>query len=253
MGDFQPEAHVKGSFGLSTTALICNKYCATCRPISIRLFMAQKYEIFYGEKVFIIAENSNLPYDDFIVFPIEADELEGIEDYVNLLKEHSGKKGVVFMCKEPNHMLNACCKSLTEIKAAGGLVVNDIGQVLMIKRRGRWDLPKGKVEEGEFMRLSALREVKEETGIEKVKIQSTIKPTFHLYTIEDKLVLKTTYWYLMNAVGSNALTPQAEEDIEIAEWVSPADLKPYLENTYPNIKLILALFASNKKDYGKLN
>mgnify|MGYP000625090747 CR=1 FL=1 len=171
IGDVHPEAHVKGSFGFTTTALICSKYCATCRPISIRVFMAQKYAIFYGDKVFIIAESSNLAYDGFIVFPIEADEFEGIDDYVNMLKDHEEKRGVVFMCKEPNPMLNAFCKSMTEIKAAGGLVVNEDGEVLLIKRRGLWDLPKGKVEEGEFMRLAAVREVKEETGIDKVKIQ----------------------------------------------------------------------------------
>ncbi|MGB0429921.1 MAG: NUDIX hydrolase [Bacteroidia bacterium] len=215
--------------------------------------MAQKYEIFYGDKVFVIAENSNHPYDDFIVFPIGAHELEGIEDYFNLLNDHPEKKGVVIMNAEPNPTLNAFTKQLKEIKAAGGLVVNQKGEILMIKRRGVWDLPKGKVEDGEFMRQAAMREVKEETGLKKIKIKSTIKPTFHIYKMNNELVLKTTYWYLMENREEVELVPQAEEDIEEVRWVAPYDLKPYLAQTYPNIKLILALFSSIKKDYGSIN
>ncbi|MFY0674182.1 MAG: NUDIX domain-containing protein [Bacteroidia bacterium] len=212
--------------------------------------MAQKYEIFYGDKVFVIADNSNSSaYDDYIVFPIEPEELVDVENYYKLLDEHPEKKGVVIMNNDPNPTLHQFISHFKEIKAAGGLVVNDKGNVLLMKRRGMWDLPKGKVEEGEFMRQAAMREVKEETGLKKVKIKSTIRPTFHLYDLNGELVLKTTYWYLMENKEEVELVPQTEEDIEEVKWVLLKELKPYLNQTYPNIKMILALFASEQMNY----
>jgi 8-oxo-dGTP pyrophosphatase MutT (NUDIX family) len=51
------------------------------------------------------------------------------------------------------------------IKAGGGIVVNEQNEVLLIYRRGKWDLPKGKLDDGETIEECALREVKEETGL----------------------------------------------------------------------------------------
>ena len=55
----------------------------------------------------------------------------------------------------------ACFKM---IEAGGGLVFNELGEFLAIKRNGSWDLPKGKLEKGEDFPTAALREVEEETG-----------------------------------------------------------------------------------------
>src|ERR1041384_5510821 len=49
------------------------------------------------------------------------------------------------------------------VDAAGGVVENEHGGVLMIYRRGKWDLPKGKRDDEEDMSRCALREVSEET------------------------------------------------------------------------------------------
>ncbi len=215
--------------------------------------MAQNYEIFYGDKAFIIAENSQYSFEDYIVFPIEPHELENVMDYFAMLDDHPNKKGVVIMNADPNSTLHTFIGHFKEIKAAGGLVVNNKGEVLLIKRRGFWDLPKGKVEQGEFMRQAAIREVKEETGLNAIKIKSTIRPTFHMYEIGDEVVLKTTYWYLMESLDETTPVPQIEEDIELIEWVKPADLKPYIEQTFPNIKLLLALYMSDKKDYDSID
>ena len=51
------------------------------------------------------------------------------------------------------------------IEAGGGMVFNPIGELLMMLRRGQWDMPKGKLDEGETIEACALREVEEETGI----------------------------------------------------------------------------------------
>lgn len=156
------------------------------------------------------------------------------------------------MSEKPSDMLNAFIKGFAEIKAAGGLVVNNAGQALLIKRRGMWDLPKGKVEQGEFMRQAALREVREECGVQALKIKSTIKPTFHIYDQAGDRILKTTYWYYMHCQDPESAVPQAEEEITEVRWVDRKALAPFVDQTFPNIKIILALFASDVKDYGGL-
>lgn len=214
--------------------------------------MAQKYEIFYGDKVFTITEQTEAPFDGQIVFPIEAEEYEGFESFLGLLSEHPEKHGIVFMSDKPTDMLHRFLADFKEIKAAGGLVVNPNGEVLMILRNGRWDLPKGKVEEGEFMRQAAKREVSEECGVKTLDIVSTIRPTFHIYDGKDGRELKTTYWYQMRCSDPENSKPQTSEGITEVKWIPAADLKPYIKDTYHNIKLLLALFASDRKDYGDL-
>src|SRR5215469_11706824 len=69
---------------------------------------------------------------------------------------------------------------MKKIIAAGGLVFNDKNELLMIFRRGKWDLPKGKLDEGESIEACAVREVQEETGL-NVELQSFIGLTYHEY------------------------------------------------------------------------
>ena len=70
---------------------------------------------------------------------------------------------------------------MKKIIAAGGLVLNEKNELLMIFRRNKWDLPKGKLDEGESIEACALREVKEETGLQKLKLEKFIDITFHDY------------------------------------------------------------------------
>ena len=121
------------------------------------------------------------------------------------------------------------------IEAAGGLVINDLGEILFIKRNGIWDLPKGKVEVGELVNQAALREVEEECGVKNLSIESKITDTYHTYALGEKTILKKTYWYLMRNSGGDKLIPQSEEGITQALWVSPTDIPNYLLNTFPSI------------------
>ena len=69
----------------------------------------------------------------------------------------------------------------TKIIAGGGLVFNESDELLMIYRRGKWDLPKGKLDDGETINDCALREVKEETGLADVEILEAVGITYHDY------------------------------------------------------------------------
>src|SRR5690606_2227291 len=129
--------------------------------------------------------------------------------------------------------------SVPSIKAAGGLVKNGKGEYLFIHRLGKWDLPKGKVEENEKMREAALREVEEECGIKVDYLGKKIATTYHTYYMRGKFVLKQTQWYEMGVNKQPLLTPQQEEDITEAIWLDAKDLKKIKENTYPLIEEIL--------------
>jgi 8-oxo-dGTP pyrophosphatase MutT (NUDIX family) len=125
------------------------------------------------------------------------------------------------------------------IKAAGGLVKNEKDEILMMFRRGKWDLPKGKLDEGETIESCAKREVEEETGLKKLQIIKPITITYHTYVQFGKHNLKESHWYAMRATGNEILIPQTEEDITEIIWVKKEDLENYYSNTFPTIIEVL--------------
>jgi 8-oxo-dGTP pyrophosphatase MutT (NUDIX family) len=125
------------------------------------------------------------------------------------------------------------------IEAAGGLVKNKQQEYLFIFRNGKWDLPKGKIEKGESIENGAIREVEEECGISPLQIKRTLAPTYHIYSLEEKNILKPTYWFEMLYKGHQVLTPQTEEGITKAEWVSKNNFDKIKQNTFPSILKVL--------------
>ena len=143
-------------------------------------------------------------------------------------------------------LFNRVAANFKKINAAGGLVFNPDGELLMIYRRNRWDLPKGKVDKGETIEEAAIREVSEETGIQQVSIAEPVflseqeqNRTWHTYIMNGNRILKTTYWFHMKCADPENLIPQAEEDIEEVKWVKTAELSPFQEKTYASIKHLL--------------
>jgi 8-oxo-dGTP pyrophosphatase MutT (NUDIX family) len=130
---------------------------------------------------------------------------------------------------------------LKTIQAAGGLVLNEKQEILMIFRRGKWDLPKGKLDEGEKIEECAVREVMEETGLTKIDLGALLSITHHTYfdTWLKEEVIKETYWFRMDASSQQELIPQKEEDIQDIKWISADQLEIYLSNSYDNIKIVI--------------
>jgi 8-oxo-dGTP pyrophosphatase MutT (NUDIX family) len=126
------------------------------------------------------------------------------------------------------------------IPAAGGLVLNNLGEVLMIFRRGSWDLPKGKIDAQEKKKDAAVREVQEETGLVNVQLLNKLVTTYHIYRgqTSNRRILKPSYWYLMYSTDQK-LEPQLEEDIQRAEWVKLKDARKKLRPMYRNIYFAL--------------
>lgn len=131
------------------------------------------------------------------------------------------------------------------IEAAGGIVFNKNDEILLIHRRGFWDLPKGKIDPGESSEHTAIREVQEETGLKNLVIVRKIKlfngfqeGTLHIYPLKKNMALKLTHWFIMKT-SDKELRPQAEEDIDEAKWVKPTDLKNYFPKMYLNLVELL--------------
>jgi 8-oxo-dGTP pyrophosphatase MutT (NUDIX family) len=141
----------------------------------------------------------------------------------------------VFLHDDVDAVLKAFKKKLVLILAAGGLVHTKDDHLLLIFRRGKWDLPKGKLDEGEKIDACAIREVEEETGMANMIIEKSLCITYHTYHQDGKHFLKESHWYLMKAQEQTALIPQVEEDIEKCEWVPVDQLAPYMENTHSSI------------------
>ncbi|MCX6331733.1 MAG: NUDIX domain-containing protein [Bacteroidetes bacterium] len=131
-----------------------------------------------------------------------------------------------------------------QIIAAGGLVTNPNGQLLWIFRRGFWDLPKGKLDEGETIQTCAIREVQEETGLRNIQLHELLKFTNHLYFDKylNEEVTKRTYWFHMTIREEQKGIPQITEDIEKIEWHSLATAKHCLQQTYPTILEVIEAY-----------
>jgi 8-oxo-dGTP pyrophosphatase MutT (NUDIX family) len=130
-------------------------------------------------------------------------------------------------------------KKFTFIQAAGGLVKNDEDRILMIFRRGYWDLPKGKLDKGEKLEDCALREVEEETGLKNTKLNFPLTVTYHTYHEGARFVLKESHWFAMTVTGEQKLTPQTEEDILDIRWLNQSEIHLYLPKAFPLISDII--------------
>lgn len=127
------------------------------------------------------------------------------------------------------------------ISAAGGLVQNEKNEILAIKRLGKYDLPKGKLEEGEDIETCAVREVEEECNVKGLTLLNKLCDTYHTYPLKGEWVLKRTHWYEMRCKSSQNLQPQLEEDIEEVFWSDAIQKEIIKTNTYPSILDVLTI------------
>ncbi len=133
------------------------------------------------------------------------------------------------------------------VRAAGGIVADPEGRVVMIRRNDRWDLPKGHIEAGESAEDCAVREIGEETGAEGAKIVTLLCNTLHAYDVYGVWELKTTFWYLLAADGRSELSPQRSEGIECAEWCDASASERNLRSAYPTIRKVFAEYEKIKE------
>jgi len=205
-------------------------------------------KIYFNDKPLFLCDGVDVtlqPYvhHDDAVF-IDELNLHTVKSMIHEMQDPSIHAGVFFH-KDLDELKNMFFKKFTLVKAGGGFVLNDNNEVLMMFRRGKWDLPKGKMDKNESFEECAVRETEEETGLRKIKLLSPLITTYHTYHEGTKYVLKETKWFAMKVNNDQKLVPQAEEQISRLEWVSKNDLKKYIDNSFSSVKDVLeAGFAS---------
>lgn len=210
--------------------------------------MPQMYKLFINSKVVYLCQNpafvENLMHEDFIIEPYK--NAESFSSTLSILLSDINKSNLILFARDVESMLRDILSFFVCLEAAGGVVSNPNEEILLIFRRGYWDLPKGKIEKHEKSEDAAVREVEEETGLKKVRIICPLgfrkwmnKATYHSYLIGDKPAMKITHWYIMHTDEEGELLPQTEEDIEIARWVPKQELPDYFPDMYPSIVDVL--------------
>ncbi len=198
--------------------------------------------VYYNDKPIIITDNAAEYAEqhgiarDFPLFQTLTPE-----NFASAVEEVKNEDIAGVLINEPDHasLELHLGNNFKIVKAGGGLVMNDEGNLLLMFRRGKWDLPKGKLDKGETIAECALREVREETGIRQLTLGDLLAETWHLYNEKNKNLVKHTTWYHMTSTDRQKLIPQQEEDIMEVRWVNPAELLPYVANTYQAIKDVL--------------
>lgn len=193
------------------------------------------YKVFVNEKKLTLSKypediEKNLRFEGFATLEIAVDLLENTScPEMNVYGEN-----IEEIWEDFTHMFKV-------IEAAGGLVKNKNNELLFIRRMGKWDLPKGKIEKGESLEQAALREVEEETGLKELILEEFLNNTFHIYTERNgEKILKTTYWFKMTYVGNSQPIPQKEEGISEVSFKNEEMINnEVMRMTFENIRLIL--------------
>lgn len=195
-------------------------------------------KIYFDDKPLYLCDDIDETIQPFIHHDdtIFIDELNvhALKSMIHEMGQPSIHAGVYFH-KNLEELRSAFFKKFTVIQAGGGFVQNEKEEVLLIFRRGKWDLPKGKTDKGETVEKSALREVKEETGLKNIKIISPLNSSYYTYHEGTHYILKVVNWFHMKATGEQQLIPQQEEDIEKILWIKPTEVEQYLKNSFPSI------------------
>ncbi|MDG1994424.1 MAG: NUDIX domain-containing protein [Polaribacter sp.] len=192
------------------------------------------YKVFVNDKPIILTDSLKKE-NNFRVYLFK--DLV-IDEILHKLKR-SNTKGVNLFCADLKDDWNTFLKHFKVVAAAGGLVLNPNKDILFIHRLGIWDLPKGRIEEGETISEAAVREVEEECGVNGLVIDMPLITTYHLFYMDATLQLKITHWFLMKTNYQGQLTPQLEEGITKVEFKNEVQVAEAIENTYANIKLVL--------------
>ncbi|HEY0678356.1 MAG TPA: NUDIX domain-containing protein [Chitinophagaceae bacterium] len=199
-------------------------------------------KIYFGDKPLFLCDDIDkeiAPYvhHDDAVF-IDEFSTPAIKSMIHEMKLEKVHAGILYHTNL-EELKKAVFRKFTLIQAGGGLVLNPSKSMLFIFRKGKWDLPKGKLDPGESVDHCALREVKEETGLQHVRLIEPLLVTYHVYDEDGKHILKETHWFLMHATAGQRLEAQEDEQISDIRWVSEKELTKYLRNTFPLIKDVL--------------
>jgi 8-oxo-dGTP pyrophosphatase MutT (NUDIX family) len=193
------------------------------------------YKVFFNSSTIFIADKlpeiSEFRYDYITSFM----NLEDLKPQV--IRYLYSEKPVNLFIYHPDieYCLNTFRSCFKVIPASGGLVKNNRKENLIMFRRGKWDLPKGKADSGESPEETALREVEEECMIKELEIKRYLTTTYHIYFLQDEPVLKETRWFEMRYNGEKEPESPGMEGIEKIIWLPFNQLDRISGNTFPTV------------------
>lgn len=154
---------------------------------------------------------------------------------------NNNKIQMAIICENPVSEFWNFAQNFMPIQAAGGLVYSDYSQLLMIKRLGFWDLPKGKIDPMETPAQTAVREISEECGIpeSQLNLQQYLDSTFHAYELKGVPTLKQSFWYHLTCAKAFPLTAQTEEGITEIVWADQNLQNKLLPDAWPAVRWLI--------------
>ena len=138
----------------------------------------------------------------------------------------------------------ATIQEIVREPTSGGIIFRltkdkkDIEILLIQDSKGRWTIPKGHIEPGETAKMTARREIEEETGLKNVNILTWLGKIHFKYRRADKLVLMTTQIYLVEAMDTHE-TPIGEKWMKGIQWFPFADALELIE--YDDIETLMLI------------
>ena len=195
----------------------------------------------------VVDASINIDFDQFHDdVLIQHASIKVIDRFLQQLKVDPARKidSITFQVDKFRESTDFFKKNYSIIEAAGGLVEKN-GHVLMINRLGKWDLPKGKIDNGERIRDTAVREVMEECSI-TVSLGVKICHTWHTYKRNNNNILKKTSWYLMQCLDDSNMKPQIAENIDEIRWMTPREINQSLYNSYSSIRHVFRKYYKMK-------
>lgn len=202
------------------------------------------YKVFVNNKAIFLIENIknfDLSRSDTIL------EYRAKEDFIKIVEsfsKNSKSENLYLFSNDFKTLKKDFFSAFKIIDAAGGIVRNNNNEILFIFRRGKWDLPKGKVEDNETIEEAAIREVEEETGLKSINIIRVLPNTFHMYILNNQWVIKKTYWFEMTCKSEQNLIPQTIEEITEVKWFKNDELDEVLANTYSSIRELIKKYLN---------
>jgi hypothetical protein len=166
--------------------------------------MVQSYKIFIKD-IPVVLGNDGMGSAAKGYKKLDGSALLQMPSLIETVSNDGDGKGYFYHTDSPSRILDGIKSAMEIVPAAGGIVWKKSGELLMIYRRGRWDLPKGKIEADESIEIAALREVEEECGIGKLRLIQKFDTSYHIYPERKKWLLKETHWFeMLSSDGAKA-------------------------------------------------
>jgi ADP-ribose pyrophosphatase YjhB (NUDIX family) len=197
--------------------------------------MARRYIVYIEGKPVTFADTPLDGPSEVGQLIVRIDHVDEVERAVHLALQHAHVRAAYVFDADLERLWNTFRAPYKFVVAAGGVVTDDDGRLLVIRRLGKWDLPKGKVEQGEAIEAAAVREVQEECGLQHLEVVRAMPSTWHTYEQKGRAHLKRTDWFLMNGSSTEGLVAQREEGIEEVRWMTPAEIADMRSETYPSL------------------